>query len=423
MWGRGSSLGGYRASRRLPERQSTCTIYVFHEDGNAVDNPSMRAILKLLVSEGVDVLYFTRESSPRVDIAHVVVLRRIEWLRKLVAISTNWICSLTLSHGLLAVLWKRRPANCPQLVIGVDRLGLVEGTFVAKRFGVPFIFVSFEMNFRSETGDRFIEVESRAAKGIDLVIVQDADREAALIKELDIRDPSTILLPLGDSGSVNKFSRSNGLRDQMGIPSSARVLVSVGSVAPWTGIREVLAKIDEWPEEWVLLIHHRYGWSKTLEALGGAAGEWLGKRVFLSEARSLSRDELILALAGCDLGLALYTPTPPGVKHSRRYLMGPRTNLVTGLNLAILGRASGKVATYARAGIPIVTNDSGLMAQDLARFEAGFTLDCVDDLPTLLRAINPERNRVGVQRYFQEVLDFDLYRTSIWAHIRSTCSQ
>jgi hypothetical protein len=252
--------------------------------------------------------------------------------------------------------------------------------------------------FESETSKRYKSLERKASKDAAIWLVQDEVRAEQLQYENSLHPSNRMLLPLASAGvSIVKADR---LRDRLGIPHDKSVAISIGSVAGWTMTSRIIKCVAGWPEEWVLIIHERYG--RTRELLSGQSAVLsglLGRSIFISDAATESVDDMGGILSGVSVGLAFYEPD----------FKGPHT----GKNLRYLGLASGKISTYLRYGVPVIINEVGLYADQARQFLFGCVVAQPEDIKDSLNEIGHEEYRQNARNYFAKKLDFDIYNNEI----------
>jgi hypothetical protein len=216
-------------------------------------------------------------------------------------------------------------------------------------------------------------------------------------------DPQKLMLvPLASLGAGTPAHRR--LRDDLGIPKNKRVAILMGSIADWAMAKEVILSALAWPDDWALIIHDRYGMTgQRLSGLIKQLEPALGRSIFISHAASDAVDDMSCILAGVDAGLAFYKPV----------YIGP----YLGKNLEHLGLASGKISTYLRYGVPVVTNEIGLYAQKIRIFQLGYVVATPEQIGQCLSAFKSETYGRNAQVFFSRELDFGLYAETLWARM------
>ena len=382
-------------------------VLVIHPEGNTFNNPSLKCIIDLLVDNNVQVdIRYALSDAPMPAHEGVGLLPYATTVRRIKSIlynRTHW----RLPRLILA--WIEKQFIYPQydLVIGIDRQGLIEAYLYHKQTQCPYVFISFEIMYSEETSDRFKQMEIEASQFIRGWLVQDTDRGEALAQENQINNDHRFLLPLASAGSA--APTTTRLRDDLGIPKDKQVAIVIGSITPWSMTSEILHSVSDWPENWVLIVHDRYG--KTREILADLSANsssssnsryesLIGNKIYISDAAAENVDEMSHILTGIDAGLAFYRPD--------------YANPYTGKNLAILGMAAGKISTYLRHGIPVIMNDIGMYAQQAREHQFGAVVNSAEEIGASLDQMANDNTRQHAADYFNEHLDFGLYQESLF---------
>lgn len=177
-----------------------------------------------------------------------------------------------------------------------------------------------------------------------------------------------------------------------------------GQVSAYNLVPELLMTLNAWPDEWVLLLNAPVDNAlRDLENLG-LRNFLENPRLYFSYAASRDVDSMSYILNGVSCGLALYSD------------MGDTVQF--GDNVKLLGRSSGKIATYARHGIPIISNVTGLAKLDIEAFQAGIVVDRISELPQSLSNLDVESMSLNAKRYFTELLDYRLYQDHLMDEIK-----
>jgi len=372
-------------------------ILMIHHEGNAVNNPSIKAMIDYFGERGY---YFDIVSKKRKLLQPH--MPDVSWLfdgwilRRIKIIAENILCSNAMSRCIIWWQWRNRFKNHYDLIIGVDRQGLIEAHYLSQFMRIPFFFISFEIMFEKETSSRFKQLERDASGKVTAWIVQDEVRAGKLAQENLLDRLKVFYLPLASRG-LGTFGPGR-LRDALGIPKDKHVMIAMGSIEKWAMIDEILTSLPLWPDNWALIVHDRYGLTKKQIADFITPEHNINRRLFISESSTKYVDDMGYILNGVSFGLAFY-----------RSFAGHQ---YWGDNLKFLGRASGKFATYLRYGIPVITNDAGVMAEDIKKFRLGHVVDSPMEIPKLLQIINDidaDEYYLHCQNYFSNKLDFNLY--------------
>lgn len=379
-------------------------VLIVHTDGNSFNNPSLKCLMDLLLEKDCQIdLRYPKSDAPMPDTKGIRLMPFGKIVRILKNAILNRLCSWPLVY-ISVFIEKLIYYGDYDLIIGVDRQGLIEASILSDTTGVPYIFISFEIMFESETSARYKSLERRASENIALWIVQDEVRAEQLQHENDLQPANRMLLPLASAGAgVEKAIR---LRDSLGIPRDKKVVISIGSISKWSMTRRILKAVASWPEEWVLVVHERYGRTRIL-----LAGEYdllaglVDRRIYISEAATDNIDDMGGILAGITAGLAFYEPD----------FNGP----YTGNNLVYLGMASGKLSTYLRYGVPIITNKIGPYANEARKFRFGCVVDTPENIVDTFIDIDRIEYRRSALDYFSTRLDFNIYKDVMWSRLLS----
>jgi len=379
-------------------------VLIIHTDGNSFNNPSLKCLMDLLLDMGCEIdLRYPKSHAPMPDTKGIRLLPFGKMLIILKAVIFNRICSRPLVW--LSVLMEKFAFyKTYDLIIGVDRQGLIEASVLHKITKTPYVFISFEIMFESETSARYKSLERAASKDVAMWFVQDEVRAEQLQYENSLQPSNRFLLPLASAG-VGRVT-SERLRDRLGIPQDKSVAICIGSVAGWSMTSLIIKCVVDWPEEWVLVVHERYG--RTRELLSGefdACAGLLGRRIFLSDAATENVDDMGGILAGVAAGLAFYKPD----------FKGP----YTGKNLGNLGLASGKISTYLRYGVPVIMNEVGLYAEEARLFQFGCVVEQPGNIKDSFNEIGHKKYQQNARDYFAKKLDFNIYRDDIGSRLLS----
>lgn len=376
------------------------TILIIHYEGNFLNNPSLKCIVDTCLDLGWKVQMRCSKTGKSVLPAYRNV-RYLEFGRLFRFVKTLVVDRLSSwffmrAWVLYEALFVYRTSFA--FIVGVDRHGLIEGAILSQITRTPMVFISFEILFEKETSIRFKSLEKRAAIRVAHWIIQDSVRAGCLQKENGFSAHNRFILPLASAGcGVKQIPR---LRDELLIPLDKKVAISIGSIVEWAMSKHILESVSSWPEEWVLIMHDRYGQTQQLvrNALPGIKS-LIGDRVFLSKTAPALIDEMGGVLNGVSVGLAFYAPD----------YIGP----TRGDNLKFLGMASGKISTYLRYGVPVIMNDIGLAAEAAVANRFGVVLDHPRAIGQALAVLDIQECSENALRYFSKKLDYEIYRAGL----------
>jgi len=316
------------------------------------------------------------------------------------------------SHWLAAIVMhieRKRIADDYDLIVGIDRQGLIESYYLYKATGIHYIFWSFEIMFASENSVSFKRMEIEASRTPSLWYAQDELRAKMLINENFLKASNGRHVPVASSGTPE--ASSVRMRDLLGIPEEKKVAILIGSLADWTMSHDVISSVPNWPEDWCLIIHDRYAKTEIFfDKLPEKIKKLRHSKIFVSNHAVDCVDKMADILSGCTAGIAFYKPI-----NSSRY---------TGRNLACLGLASGKISTFLRYGLPVITNEIGEYAKLIREENAGLIINKdTPDLHQLLNVVDFEKMSANARKLFHSRLDFKVYEESIWSEFLKVSSR
>lgn len=383
-------------------------VLIIHTDGNSFNNPTLKCVIDLLLDKGCEIdLRYPRSNAP-MPAPRGVRLLPFGRIAKLVKANVFD----RLASRRLAALCVRAEALALyrdyDLVIGVDRQGLIEAGILHRMTGTPYVFFSFEIMFESETSARYKALEREAAAGVSLWLVQDEARAHQLEHENGLQAANRFLLPLASAGAGAPGPRR--LRDLLGVPEDMHVAIAIGSVEGWSMTGRILQSVAGWPRGWALIVHERYGRTRErLRAELAQVAHLVGRSIFLSDTAPDMVDDMGSVLAGVAVGLAFYEPD----------FKGP----YSGKNLQHLGMASGKISTCLRYGVPVILNDIGLYPGEARRFGFGRVVQSPEQIAGQLDFCLDARCSSSARRYFLEVLDFNVHAQRLWSRLREAMAR
>lgn len=387
-------------------------VLIVHPEGNSFNNPTLKSMIDLLLDNGVDLsITYRLGAAPMPAYRGIHYIPWGKYWGRLRTIAFEKLSSKVMSFFivLLEYLIKLKKFD---LVIGVDRQGLIQATYLSRLSKKPCVFISFEILFESETSARYKRIERDASLAMTCWFVQDKERAKILRNENGFSERNCIILPLASKG--RGVLSGDRLRDRLGIHKEQKVAIMIGSMGTWTMTREILDTIESWPEEWCVIIHDRYGQTSDYVNVNLASFQrHIGARIFVSDFSADKIDDLGFILSGIDVGLAFYRPD-----YSSPYL---------GKNIETIGMASGKISTFLRYGIPIITNVIGPYSRLSEQYGFGLCIDKVESLGSSLNELNFSSAGVAATKFFLEHLDFANYQDRVWKELcdaangRSVC--
>ncbi len=385
------------------------SIAIFHPEGNFPNNPHLSGLMELLLEGGHALhVYCASHFSQQLGLHHPRLhvhpvpppagpwdaLRGVLFAPGGHSRSMPWVALEGLPRF--------------SLVLGVD-LGIVDAAWVARAQGIPHGLLSYELFFTDEVGTEFKQDEVDACRDAVFALCQDVERAGHLSRENSIPPEHILTMPVAGRGASAGL-RTTALHEALGLDRSIKIAVSIGSAdAAWAGSGQLLENLRHWPEDWVLVLHHRYDPQALEHLLGGLEGP-ARSRLHVSPFPSLPSSELHRLLHACDLGLCFYTPT--------------YDHPVLGRNLEHIGMASGKFTTYLQHGLPVLVNDQGEMGGHVLRQGLGWQVADIGQTHLVLTSLDRpalDSCRGRCLEFFSGFCDLDVTARPLLAAIESAC--
>lgn len=280
-------------------------------------------------------------------------------------------------------------------IVGVDREGIIEASILSKLYKCGYGLWSFEIMFEDETSLFFKKPERIACKNIDFAIVQDSIRSKLLSNENNIPLDKFYEIPVAGRKAV-LLEKKSFLHNSFNIPKEKKILLFIGSVSEWA-VEEVVENITYLPEEWVLVVHDRYGhYPKWFME---KVTPYLNRKIFISCFQMLSFEDLKVLVSSADMGIGFYKAT-----FQDRW---------TGRNLKYLGFSSGKISTYLQYGLPVLVNDIGELAFWLTKHNIGIIVKNIQDIGSEMQKLDFKNIRERCASAFDSRLSFSNYEIMI----------
>ncbi len=375
---------------------------VIHADGNLFNNPTLKCVTDMMLARGYEIDFrYPRTDAPMPAVAGLNFLpfgaclwRFKNILYNKVAVYPLAFCAVLLEK---TFLYRRY-----DLIIAVDRLGLIEAAVLHVLTKTPYILISFEIMFASEISSRVKRIERKASESLSLWVIQDEERATCLQEENGLDPNKGLLVPLASLGPGQQTAPR--LRDRLGVPHDKKVAILMGSISDWAMAQEVILSALEWPEDWVLIVHDRYGLTDArISGLLRSISAAIGQRIYISNEASDAVDDMSHILAGINAGLAFYKPI----------YIGP----YLGKNLEHLGLASGKISTCLRYGVPVITNEIGLYAKKVRKHRLGAVVSAPAQIAECLPTFDSVTCGRNAADYFSRELDFGIYAEAVWTRM------
>jgi hypothetical protein len=167
---------------------------------------------------------------------------------------------------------------------------------------------------------------------------------------------------------------------------------------------ELINSTKLWPDEWVLVLHPRFGIDWTVIPYLDIINE--NPKVYLSTEPKTYTYELEEIICSADLGLVLYD----------LYINSP----YTGKNILFVGLSSGKFSSFMKYNIPIIVNNITNIADIVSQYNLGYVISNVEDINLILSCNDIALFQGNCKTFFNKYLDFNLYMNAIMLIIEKT---
>lgn len=249
-----------------------------------------------------------------------------------------------------------------QWMIGFDPGGLTRAGLLSMAWEVPYVFHSLELA-SDENPPR--QAERLLNRRAILSLIQDERRADALAQWNGI--PRSEIRVVYNTGMGDVFrERKRWFHERFGLPSGKKIVLQVGTLLPFAWVEESIESVDDWPDEYVLVMHGWIGDPQFEQRVRALMATHAG-RVFLStEIVPIERKFEIFQSA--DIGLVFYQPIDP--------------------NLALAAGSSGKLYDFMRTGVPVIGNDIAGMRELLEGNGCGRVIANAAEIGKAIREID-----------------------------------
>ena len=252
---------------------------------------------------------------------------------------------------------------------------------------------STKIMFSDEYKNPLKQKEIEACKDISFSICQDPVRSYFLSRENEIPLSKIFHLPVS-SQYIKRYPKSNFLYEEFNIPKDKKIALFAGSISKWSLIEDIVKQTDNWSNDWVLVLHDRYG-NKP-----GFLKSLIRNRpqIYISQKTYTTPRELDKLICSADVGIGLYK------SNFKR--------AIEGKNLAFVGLSSGKLFTYLKFGVPVITNEIGQISDMIRNNNCGLVVKNVSEIyPSEIEKIPNCRSNCSA--LFKKYFDFNKKRSQL----------
>lgn len=304
-------------------------------------NPTLYVLLKKLNEQGVKVAHFNNKNQyfKPSDLSNIIYFDSPKGYQ-VPKRPDNFIQYLIILWNIIKEIKSNKITN----LIAVDPIGLILAGRIKRIYKhINIHYFSFEIFFSEEVKNNPIYASLKKkeifySKYVTSIVIQDAERKRCLIEENNISSnfANWYLIPVAPI--VSKQSKLYD-RAAYGLKEEHKVYIHSGSVAEWSGIKQIIKTIDKGlPKDTFIFIHSRSKFDKTnvfhqqLFQLKST-----NHQVILHDEIFNDYDDYLSFLKMFDYGLVLYESDG---------------GIFTGNNIKEIGLSSGKFSTYMAVGLP-----------------------------------------------------------------------
>jgi glycosyltransferase involved in cell wall biosynthesis len=369
-------------------RRSTKRLAVILEHGWIEVQPFFREPITHLAADGFEIDLVARATDRWTPIEGVRYLPRGS-LRKPAA--------QALAGRIAARALLRRAYDA---VIATPAVSLVAGGLLARLAGVPLVVLHDELWTPQDINlpPLLRRAMYRAHQQAALTIITDLRRIDVLENEWPaLRGKRFVELPNAPAGEPIVGRDRNSVRAELGVPPDATVVLNAGSLTRRFGLDDLLVALPHFPDDVMLVCQSALDTHRLDPALLSLVEDRYPVRFRLDPLPYGRIDELVVA---ADIGLALYHGTIPNVRY--------------------VGKGSGKLNRYLRAGKPVIV-DRNANLEFVADYEAGVVISDPCEIPAAIVSIMERYDTFSqnARRCFDEQLAFEAH----WPGVHKAISQ
>lgn len=244
---------------------------------------------------------------------------------------------------------------------------------------------------------RIRTAERRNSGAISGLIIQSAEKEKLFRADYGLPDDVPVFhLPVTCRGPA-VAAKSPWLREKLGLGGRQRIALHLGGINSFFSCLETAEQFAALPD-WVLYFQG-YAQPEYLEKLRRLIADRRLNNVFIATEQYADLADVDRVLAAADAGLAWYRDLS--------------------LNMRTVGRSSGKIASYLRFGLPVVTNRYPSLRAAIEAPGAGVCLERLDELPAALTRLAPEleARAANARREYEAYYRFENYEAALTAFL------
>lgn len=361
-------------------------IAVVLEHGWVETQAFIREPIVHLAAEGIEVDLLARETDNWSPIPGVRYLPR----RSLWTPSGQAAFARLLGRGVL-----RRDYD---LVLANPAVSLVIGDLLARGSGAPLVVWHDELWTDRDVNlsPRLRAAMYRAHARADLTVVTDLRRMEVLEADCPALGSRRVVeLPNAPSGAPAPARDRSSVRRDLGIDDDVTMVLNAGSLTKRFGLDDLLGVLPDLPARTMVVMQSAMHTHRLDPAVLALVEARYPVRFRLDPRPYPEVDDLVTA---ADIGVALYHGSIPNVRY--------------------VGKGSGKLSRYLRAGKPVIV-DRNASLEFVEGYGAGVVVDDPSQVPAAIDAINARYDDyvAGARRCFAEELSFERHWPAVRAAI------
>ncbi len=294
------------------------------------------------------------------------------------------------------IIWLYKWFQKYDVILAVDPHGFVFAkTFFPKCNPIYYSLELYlrEDHFGLDYSDQVMLKERTQIGDISGLIIQSEEKEAAFRKDyqLDSKIPS-FLLPVTYQGPP-VYEKSFFLHERYALPKDKKIALHLGGITEWFSCEEMILAFSEL-SDWILFFQG-YPDRNYLKYLRELIAARKIDNVIFSNTLYSSLDELSPVISSCDIGIAWYKNISAGFR--------------------MVGKSSGKIASYLKFGLPIVASRFPSTVEVIEKGDCGVCIENLSDISGAVSSI--ERNYTRIKdncwRQYEQTFRFDNYQNSL----------
>jgi glycosyltransferase involved in cell wall biosynthesis len=291
--------------------------------------------------------------------------------------------------------FRNRPSGYYRIAFGINPEGIV---LASKKFRCEdLVYLSFELFSENDTNSpvflRLKLLERQASQLASLVISQDSIREGFLREDLELHETPFVNFPVAPAGlpAINNRTGCN--------QENIKVVIS-GSFSAFTRTETILDSVPSWSPEFSLTVNSNASYSDKIIA------RHCSERIRFNQG-NLPESDYVKLLDSMDIGIVGYSP-----------IHGKNPFLMT--NIELMGLSSGKLAFYARSGLPMVLIGYPFPPDLFGKYSFCISIDDESQLAGALQELVENYSDFSREsrRLFDEVLNFDVHLPKLFGQLK-----